>query len=61
MNFMETNPRQGLSLNQELQCASLDTAIKFIDGLVDLGVIRRNDNVVNNPPLFLIPKSAQPG
>lgn len=62
MNFMET-PTPGLVANQELKGEALTTAIKFTDDLVNLNVLRRattQDEVVNNFPLFLVPKPGQP-
>ena len=63
MNFMET-PSPGLIPNQELKGEALTTAIKFTDELIDLKVLRKStaqDRVVNNFPLFLVPKPGQPG
>ena len=63
MNFMET-PSPGLTPNQQLKGGALVTAIKFTDELINLKVLRKStdqDKVVNNFPLFLVPKPGQPG
>ena len=63
MNFMET-PSPGLTPNQQLKGEALVTAIKFTDELINLKVLRKStdqDKVVNNFPLFLVPKPGQPG
>ena len=62
MNFMET-PSPGLTPNQQLKGEALVTAIKFTDELINLKVLRKStdkDKVVNNFPLFLVPKPGQP-
>ena len=63
MNFMET-PVSGLTSNQDLKGETLSTAVKFTDKLIDLGVLRKcnkDELVMNNFPLFLVPKPGQPG
>ena len=62
MNFM-TPPVPGLVPNQNLEGPALVEAIKFVDQLVSLGVLREaqpSDNIINNFPLFLVPKPGQP-
>ena len=60
MNFMEP-PEPGMTPNQNLKGPTLATAIQFMDELIHLVVIRREDAVVNNFPLFLTLKPAQEG
>ena len=63
MNFMEPPP-PGLTPNQELKGEALTTAIKFIEELTNLDVLRKgatHEKVDNNFPLFLVPKPGQPG
>lgn len=62
MNFMET-PKPGLVENQLATGDQLALQIKFVDGLIDLGVLapEKGYKIVNNFPLFLAPKPKQPG
>ena len=63
MNFMEPPP-PGLAPNQELKGEALTTAVRFIEELAYLNVQRKaatHEKIFNNFPLFLVPKSGQPG
>ena len=63
MNFLEA-PIPGLVQNAPMNPEELRTAIKFVDELIALGVLEEEPtpgNVVNNCPLFLVPKPGQPG
>ena len=63
MNFMDTTT-PSLTPNQELQGPVSKEAVVFTNELVKLGVLRPATHqalMVNNVPLFLIPKPIQPG
>ncbi len=64
MNFMRV-PEPNILPNMDMDAEQLDLANKFVDQLISLGVLRsaKEDGVevVNNFPLFLVPKSGQPG
>ena len=63
MNFMDT-PDPGLVPNQDLKGEELNEAIKFVDELIDLKVLQPPPallKMLNNFPLFLVPKPGQPG
>ena len=58
INFMD-KPEPGLVPNQDLTGKELNEAIKFVDELIDLKVLRKStdqDKVVNNSSLILVPK-----
>ena len=62
MNFM-LEPTTGKKENSKMDREQLETAIKFVDELIDLGVLvdAEEEDVSNNFPLFLVPKSGQEG
>ena len=63
MNFMTDSP-PGFVPNQSMDGSKLYTAVKFVDELIDIGVLRPkipSKSIFNNFPLFLIEKLAQPG
>ena len=63
MNFMDT-PKPGLVPNQELKGGELKEATNFVNKLIDLKVLRPPPpllKLLNNFPLFLVPKPGQPG
>ena len=63
MNFMDV-PSPGLVPNQYVKGPQLTEAINFVDELIDLKVLCPPPpfvSLVNNFPLFLIPKPGQPG
>ena len=52
-------PTPGLVPNQDLKGVALNEAISFVDELVSLGVLRlalHPSNILNNFPLFFVPK-----
>ena len=62
MSFIHP-PTPGLLPIQELKGAALEVSIQFTDKLISLRVLHKAaplDQVVNNFPLFLIPKPSQP-
>jgi hypothetical protein len=59
MNFLEEPPK-GLVDNSSMMAEQLETAIKFVDELIKLGVLRRpQEPLQNNFPLFLVEKSTR--
>ena len=62
MNFL-LDPATGLMENSNMDPEQLETAIKFTDELVELGVLveMEKSDLKNNFPLFLVPKPGQPG
>ena len=63
MNFME-NPQPGMVSNQDLKGEELKEAVKFVDELIALRVLQPPPTllkILNNFPLFLVPKPGQPG
>ncbi len=64
MNFMKP-PKPGLIQNQKMNPEELKVATAFVEELRQLGVIERcadfDVELVNNFPLFLVPKPGQPG
>ena len=57
-------PTAGTVPNQELKGPELVVAIKFVDELISLQVLRSpppSVSIENNFPLFLVPKPGQPG
>ena len=63
MNFMEA-PTPGLVPNQELKGVELKEAVNFVNELIELKVLRPPPSILqllNNFPLFLVPKPGQPG
>jgi hypothetical protein len=56
MNFLE-EPPPGLVKNSEMTPEQLETATQFVDELIDLGVLERpREPLQNNFPLFLVEK-----
>ena len=63
MNFMDV-PTPGLVPNQDLKPEELKEAINFVDELIELHVLLPPPpllKILNNFPLFLVPKPGQPG
>jgi hypothetical protein len=61
MNFMKVPP-VGLIPNTKMSDNKLPTVIKFVNELIDLGVVGPHDEtIVNNRPLFIVAKSGQAG
>ena len=63
MNFMKVPP-PGLVANQDLDPIQLRLAIDFVEELIGLGIVKRAASegvvILNNLPLFLLPKPGQP-
>lgn len=64
MNFMRV-PKPSILPNMKMDTDQLALAKKFVDQLISLGVLRSAEQdgveIVNNFPLFLVPKPGQPG
>ena len=64
MNFLRS-PKPGFIPNQEMDSVQLGLAVNFVEDLICLGVVKRALDfgivVLNNFPLFLVPKDSQPG
>ena len=62
MNFM-LKPQPCKVANGEMTPKQLETAEKFVDKLISLRVLvsQQEENILNNFPLFLVPKPRQPG
>ena len=63
MNFMDI-PQPGIVPNQDLKGKELDEAINLVNELIDLNVLQPPPSllkILNNFPLFLVPKPGQPG
>lgn len=64
MNFLRI-PTPGILPNMDMDVEQLELADKFVNQLQSLGVLGSAEadgvEVVNNFPLFLVPKSGQPG
>ena len=64
MNFLRS-PKPGFIPNQEMDAIQLGLAVDFVEDLIRLGVVKRASDhgivVLNNFPLFLVPKLGQPG
>ena len=58
MNFLVL-PTGELVLNGPLLGKQLDTAAKFVDQLISLGVLEESETILANCPLFCVPKPAQ--
>jgi hypothetical protein len=63
MNFMSP-PRPGIKQNARMNDQEKEITGKFVDELISLGVLEPEsppETTVNTCPLFLVPKSGQPG
>ena len=58
MNFMIL-PTGDLVLNNDLEGEQLTVAAKFVDQLIDLGVLEEADTILANCPLFCVTKAGQ--
>jgi len=62
MNFL-VSPTAGITLNSPMTEDQQNTAIDFMEELIQLGVLElaQQGEILTNCPLFILPKPGQPG